>query len=130
VLTKVLTDNVDANSWMHGLLDARRVGAIGHSMGAWTVLGLVANQCCRDPRVKAAIILAGEMAPAFTTKFFTSPAPPILFAHARGDDVVPYALGKEAYLAASPPKYLLTVTGNHIQPFWGPSTPWGRPCCR
>ena len=75
MLTKVLTDNVDANSWMHGLLDARRVGAIGHSMGAWTVLGLVANQCCRDPRVKAAIILAGEMAPAFTTRY-AARAPP------------------------------------------------------
>jgi predicted dienelactone hydrolase len=125
VLTKVLGDNLDPNSWMHGLLDARRVGAIGHSLGAWTVLGLVANRCCRDPRVKAAIILAGEMAPAFTGTWFTAPAPPILFAHARDDDVVPYALGKRAYLAASTPKYLLTVSGNHIQPYWGPSTPVG-----
>jgi dienelactone hydrolase len=125
VLDRVLADNVDAGSWMYQMLDARRVAAVGHSMGAWTVLGLVGNQCCRDRRVTAAIVLAGEMAPAFTTKFFTKPAPPLLFVHARDDDVVPYSEGRRAYAAASRPKYLLTVNGAHIQPYWGPKTPIG-----
>ncbi len=125
VLTRVLAGNVDPRSWLYRLVDARRVGAVGHSMGAWTVLGLVANQCCRDRRVKAAIILAGEMAPAFKTKFFTSAAPPLLFVHARDDNVIPYAAGARAYAAATAPKYFLTVTGAHIQPYWGPTTPVG-----
>ena len=124
VLTRVLADNADPGSWLHGLLDARRVGAVGHSMGAWTVLGLVGNQCCRDRRVKAAILLAGEMAPAFKTKFFTSPAPPLLFVHARRrrGSVRPR---ERAYAAATAPKYFLTVIGDHMQPYWGPATPVG-----
>jgi len=125
VLTRVLANNADPNSWMYGLLDPRRVGAIGHSMGAWTVLGLVGNQCCRDPRVKAAILLASELAPAFTTKFFTKPAPPLLFVHALRDNVIPFAFGKRAYAAATAPKYFLTVIGDHLQPYWGPATPLG-----
>jgi predicted dienelactone hydrolase len=103
VLTRVLTGNVDPGSWLYGLVDARRVGAVGHSMGAWTVLALVSNPCCRDRRVTAAIILAGEMAPAFKGRFFAKGAPPLLFAHARDDDTVPYAAGVRAFLAAPRP---------------------------
>jgi fermentation-respiration switch protein FrsA (DUF1100 family) len=65
------------------------------------------------------------LAPAFTTKFFTSPAPPLLFVHALGDDVIPFKLGQQAYAAATAPKYFLTVIGDHIQPYWGPATPLG-----
>ena len=125
VLTRVLADNADPDSWMHGLLDPRRVGAVGHSLGAWTVLGLVGNKCCRDRRVKAAILLASELAPAFKTKFFTSPAPPLLFVHALRDNVTPYMYGQRAYAAATAPKYFLTVLGDHLQPYWGPATPLG-----
>jgi predicted dienelactone hydrolase len=126
VLTRVLFSSVDPTSRLYGLADARRVGAAGHSMGAWTVLGLVANACCRDRRVTAAITFAGEMAPAFTVRFFTAGAPPILFVNSRDDDVVPYANGTRAYAAAPRPKYLLTLTsGGHLVPFSGPTTPVG-----
>lgn len=125
VLSRALGENRDPRSWMYNLLDARRIAAAGHSMGAWTVLALVGNQCCHDQRVTAAIVLAGEMAPAFTKPFFKAPVPPILFVHARDDDVVPYAAGARAYAAARAPKYFLTVSGAHIQPYWGPKTPVG-----
>jgi predicted dienelactone hydrolase len=126
VLTRVLERNADPRSFLHGLIDARRIGAVGHSMGAWTVLGMVANACCHDRRVTAAIILAGELAPEFRTKFFTAGAPPILFVHSRDDDVVPYAAGARAYAAAPRPKYLLRLTsGGHIVPYFGPKTAAG-----
>jgi predicted dienelactone hydrolase len=126
VLTRVLTLNTDPNSWMHNLVDARRVGAVGHSMGAWTVLALAANPCCRDARVTAAILLAGEMAPTFKGKFYAKGAPPLLFVNARDDATVPYAAGEQAYLAAPRPKYFLTVkSGGHITPYFGPKTPVG-----
>jgi dienelactone hydrolase len=126
VLTRVLAGNVDSSSWLYGLLDARRVGAIGHSEGAWTVLALVANPCCRDRRVTAAVILAGEMASTFPATFFRNGAPPLLFVHALDDDIVPYAAGVQAFEAAPRPKYLLTVkSGGHITPYFGPRTPVG-----
>ena len=125
VLTHVLADNVDPNSWMHGLLDARHIGAVGHSMGGWTVLALVGNSCCRDKRFTSAILLASQLWWAFKPKFFTAPAPPLLFVHALRDDVIPFRYGEQAYAAATAPKYFLTVIGDHLQPYWGPATPLG-----
>jgi predicted dienelactone hydrolase len=122
----VLSDNVDPSSWLYHLVDARRVGAVGHSMGAWTVLALVGNSCCRDPRVKAAVIDAGEMVPAFNSMFFTHGSAPVLFVNVRDDPTVPYAAGEQAYLSAPKPKYMLTLpSGGHITPYFGPKTPVG-----
>jgi predicted dienelactone hydrolase len=118
VLTRVLQLSADPGSWMHNLVDARRVGAIGHSEGAWTVLALAGDSCCRDTRVKAAVVLAGEMATGFPKPFYTKGAPPLLFVHARDDDVVPYRNGAAAYDAAPMPKYFLSVaTGGHVAPY-------------
>jgi predicted dienelactone hydrolase len=125
-LTRVLAANADTSSWLHGMIDPRRVGAAGHSEGAWTVLALVGNTCCRDHRITAAIILAGEMSAAFKGRFYKSGAPPMLFVDAVDDPTVPYANGKAAYLAAPRPKYLLTVNiGDHITPYSGPKKPEG-----
>jgi predicted dienelactone hydrolase len=126
VLTRALEANADPSSWLHGVIDPRRVGAVGHSAGAWTVLALVANTCCRDRRVTAAIILAGEMNPTFKGTFYTDGAPPLLFVHAVGDATVPYAAGKQAYLSAPSPKYLFTLkVGDHATPYLGYRYPEG-----
>src|SRR5438105_1111385 len=45
---------------LRGLVDPQRIGAAGHSLGGVTTLGLVANTCCRDRRVRAAIVMAGD----------------------------------------------------------------------
>jgi predicted dienelactone hydrolase len=125
-LTRVLADNTNSGSWLHHLVDARRVGAVGHSEGAWTVLALAANPCCRDRRVSAAVLYAGAMAAPFTAKFFSSGAPPTLFVHARDDATVPYLMGQQAYRAARKPTYFLTVPrGGHISPYQGARTPAG-----
>jgi predicted dienelactone hydrolase len=109
---------------MYQLVDARRVGAIGHSEGAWTVLALAGNSCCRDRRVTAAVVLAGEMAIGFPRPFYRNGAPPVLFVHARDDDVVPYAYDHNAYALAPSPKYFLTLpTGGHVAPYEGAATP-------
>ncbi len=126
VLGRVLTENAARGLWISGLIDPARVGAIGHSLGAWTVLALAANVCCRDTRVKAAAVLAGEMAPAFKTPWFTKGAPPMLFVHARDDPTVLYPGSTRAYAAAPAPKYLLSLPrGGHIVPYLGPQEPVG-----
>jgi dienelactone hydrolase len=125
-LSRVLGANADPTSWLHGVIDPRRVGAIGHSSGAWTVLALVANTCCRDHHITAAIILAGEMSNSFTGRFYKSGAPPLLFVHAVDDPTVPYAAGEQAYLAAPRPKYFFTLkVGDHATPYLGYRYPEG-----
>jgi predicted dienelactone hydrolase len=125
-LSQVLGANADPTSWMHGLIDPRRVGAIGHSSGAWTVLALVANSCCRDRRITAAIILAGEMSNSFKGRFYISGAPPLLFANAVDDPTVPYKAGEQAFLAAPRPKYFFGLkVGDHATPYLGYRYPEG-----
>ena len=52
----VLFDSLLPTGTLSGLVDPERdAGAAGHSNGAVTMLGLVANTCCFDARVKAAI---------------------------------------------------------------------------
>jgi dienelactone hydrolase len=88
-------------------LDRRHIAAAGHSMGGLTTLALVSS-CCRDPRISAAIVLAGVSQPV------AGPAlehirGPLLVAHSSADPAVPFAQGEAAYLAAGTPKYLLEI---------------------
>ncbi|MFN8025473.1 MAG: hypothetical protein U0W40_03660 [Acidimicrobiia bacterium] len=59
VITSVLGDAKSADSPLHGLVDGQHVGAAGHSNGGITTYGLVGNTKLRDPRIDAAIIMAG-----------------------------------------------------------------------
>ena len=56
-----LTDLLkDKKSDLAGLVDPHEIGVAGHSHGGVTTLGLAANTCCHDDRVKAAIVLSGD----------------------------------------------------------------------
>ena len=71
-----------------GLLDRRRIAAAGHSMGGLTSLALV-SRCCRDRRVKAAVVLAGVSENQHGPRI-RRPTGPIFFAHATYDIAVPF----------------------------------------
>ena len=96
-----------ANGGLGGLLDTRRIAAAGHSMGGLTTLALVSD-CCRDRRIKSAVVLAGVSENPGGPKI-RHPRGPILFAHAPYDVAVPFQESQHAYRAASVPKYLLQV---------------------
>ena len=59
VITSVLATSAQPGGLLSGMIDPPAIGAAGHSNGAITTLGLVANTCCRDQRVKAAVVMAG-----------------------------------------------------------------------
>jgi dienelactone hydrolase len=96
-----------ADGGLGGLLDPKRIAAAGHSMGGLTTLALV-SRCCRDPRIKAAVVLAGVSVNHGGPKIH-HPSGPILFAHALYDVAVPFQESQLAYRGASDPKYLLQV---------------------
>ena len=97
---------------MSGLVNPNEIGAAGHSNGAITTLGLVANTCCLDPRIKAAEVLAGTQSATFNGGHYDfSRTPPILFVHGSNDALIPYDDGITAYNDAHGPKALLTVIG-------------------
>ncbi|HLX89432.1 MAG TPA: neocarzinostatin apoprotein domain-containing protein, partial [Acidimicrobiales bacterium] len=116
VVSQVLTQSAAAGSWMSGLADPSAVAAAGHSLGGVTTLGLVANTCCSDPRIDAAVVMAGDPV-TFPTGTVRYPRIPLLFVHGSGDKTVPYAASVTAFDAAYPPKVLLTITGGgHSSP--------------
>ena len=123
VLGRVLAlDRVPvAAGGLGGMLDGRRVAAAGHSLGGFTTLALVSD-CCRDPRVDAAVVLAGVAVNQLGPEV-RHPAGPILFAHAPLDIAVPYQHSRYSYAHAGDPKYLLEIdlpiggVASHILPF-------------
>ena len=105
-------------------LDSVHVAAAGHSAGAITALGVLTEEGGRDRRFTAAVILAGNLLGVGDT--FADPPVPVLFVHAAGDPIVPYATGKAAYdgLPASWPRAMLTLPGaGHSGPYMNARDP-------
>ncbi len=119
VITEVI--KLDKDGKQFGGIDAKRIGASGHSLGGITTYGVTYSGCCRDKRVKAAIPmsgLAGVVEPA--DQYFQDGATPLLGLHGNQDGTVPYAAGTNAYGMAKAPKFLLTFIGaGHVSPFLG-----------
>jgi len=121
VITEVLRLGSRPGDPFRGLIDSDRIGVIGHSFGAVTVLGIVGHACCADPRVTAAVALSGRELPfpgdAGTATGKPQTPTPLLFVHGDEDIVIPYDLGKAAFDHAASPKGLVTLFhGKHVTP--------------
>jgi dienelactone hydrolase len=104
-------------------VDARHVGVAGHSLGGVTVLGLTNNTCCRDPRVMAAVAMAGDTVSFPSGAYTNERTPPLLLLHGDQDQIVPYQGSRAAFSMGAPPKFLVTLLGDdHNGPFLDPST--------
>jgi dienelactone hydrolase len=117
VVDRVLADARSTKAPLAGMVDGSHIGAAGHSLGGVTVLGLVANTCCRDPRIAAAVVMSGDPIVFPTGHPDFSRAPPLLLVHGNADPAVPYVSSIDAFNAAHGPKGLLTLLGgNHDAP--------------
>lgn len=111
VLTQVLQLSTSAGNPLTGMIDPRRIGAVGHSLGAMTVLAWAENTCCQDHRVDAAVIIDGTETTFGNGKFFAGRTVPILVIHGTADQTIPYANGKKIYEDAKTPKYFISLIG-------------------
>jgi fermentation-respiration switch protein FrsA (DUF1100 family) len=111
VITSVLRADGADEGTLSGLVDPHEIGAAGHSNGAITTLALVANTCCLDPRVKAAVVMAGTTEGLPAGRYVLPEAPPLLLVHGTDDDLVPYRDAVLVFDQALGPKALLTVDG-------------------
>jgi fermentation-respiration switch protein FrsA (DUF1100 family) len=111
VIGAVLFDSTLPTGTLSGLVNPKEVGAAGHSNGAVTTLGLVANTCCQDARVKAAIVMAGTTEGFPPGHYDFSKTPPLLLVHGTADQLIPYRSAPLVYNQAHGPKGLLTVVG-------------------
>ena len=90
VIDEVLKADSTPNGPLSGLIDPNEIGAAGHSNGAITTLGLIANSCCRDTRVKAAVVMAGTTEGLGSGDYDMAEAPPLLIVQDLHDGLIPY----------------------------------------
>jgi len=109
VIDQVLSASSAANGPLSGLVDPSEIGAAGHSNGAITTLGLVGNSCCRDTRVKAAVVMAGTTEGLGRGSYELAKAPPLLVVSDVHDGLIPYADAVAVFNQARGPKALLTL---------------------
>jgi dienelactone hydrolase len=115
VIDQVLSASAATSGPLSGLVDPKEIGAAGHSNGAITTLGLVANSCCRDHRVKAAVVMAGTTEGLGRGSYELTKAPPLLVVSDVHDGLVPYADAVAVFNQARGPKAILTLD-------WDPSS--------
>ncbi len=117
VITGVQRLSASEDGAFAGSLDANAVGVAGHSLGGITTLGVAAHTCCRDSRIKAAVVLSGDPLTFPTGRFDYGNAPPILLVHGDADDLVPYDASIDVFNAVNGPKGLMTIRdGDHSAP--------------
>ena len=114
VINAVLVDSRLPDGTLSGLVNPDEIGAAGHSNGAVTTLGLVANTCCYDAAVKAAVVMAGTTEGFPSGHYELTKAPPLLLVHGTADQLIPYRSAPLIYNLARGPKGLLTLAdGSH-----------------
>ena len=110
VIGQMLKASSSPGGPLSGLVDPNAIGAAGHSNGAITTLGLVANTCCRDTRVKAAVVMAGTTEGLGRGRYDLAEAPPLLVVSDLHDGLVPYGDAVAVFNQARGPKALLALS--------------------
>jgi predicted dienelactone hydrolase len=125
VLDRLLDLNRDPESFLHGALDASRIGISGHSGGGITLEGLIGGLPeCTDERFKAAVIISAPLFPAYEENIPGIKIPIMVWA---GDND-PAAINprgsatarRDVYDLGKPPKYFLIVKDSDHFTFGNP----------
>lgn len=122
VIDRMLALDAKRSGTFSAMVDPKRIGASGHSLGAMTTYRLVYETCCADARVKAAAPMSGIAGDP--PQFFTGISTPLLAEHGDADGTLPYQSGADSFAKASPPKFFLTlIGGGHTPPYRGAPEP-------
>lgn len=125
VITRLLAASATPAGPLSGLIDPAKIAVAGHSDGGDTAAAVTANTCCRDPRVKAALILSGAEWPPLGGRYFPPGTPPILFTQGTDDTWNPPAASTELYRSdTTGTRYFLTLQAvGHFTPYEGHAQP-------
>jgi len=105
---------VKADPQLAKITDTKRVGAIGHSLGGYSVLGLAGGWATwRTPEVKAVVALSPYLTPYLAQGTLAKLAAPVMYQGAQFDwGVTPNMEGAKGAYALSPaPKYYMKLSG-------------------
>ncbi len=102
-----------------GRIDPHKVGVAGHSDGAITAAEVAYNTCCRDPRISAAVVMAGAAIGVPGGSYFPPGSAPMLAIQGDADHSNNPMNSLGLYVAdGGGPKFLLDLPGaSHEGPF-------------
>ena len=125
VVRRLVAVSRGSRGFLAGLVDPGKIAVAGQSDGGDTVAALVANTCCRDGAVTAAIVLAGAEWPPMGGSYFAKATPPILFVQGDADNINPPAASIQMYRAdTTGPRFYLDLFGaGHLPPYEGQGPP-------
>ena len=106
-----------------GLVDPGRIAAAGHSDGEVIAFGVGFLECCRDPRVKSVIAMAGDLANA-NNPHVRDTGTPILHIMELDDEYDPYPHSIQwdrDNLTA--PRWMVSLNSSHVPPYTQPGDP-------
>lgn len=89
VIDAMLARNGDAEDSLQGLIDPSRIAAVGLSLGGMTTQLAAYHREERDPRISAAVSIAGPSA-MLESAFFRTTDIPFMMIAGSGDAIVPY----------------------------------------
>ncbi len=123
VITRLLAMSSSRSGRLAGLIKPGEIGVAGHSDGGDTTIAVAANTCCRDRRIRAAVVLAGQAWAPFGSRYFPPGSPPVLFVQGSADTVNLPATSAAMYRqdTAGPRFYLRVLGGTHWSPYEGSS---------
>lgn len=125
VITRLLALSAKLSGHLAGMIDPGKIAVAGHSDGGDVTAAIAANNCCRDSRITAAIVLAGAEWAPYGGSYFPAGTPPILFVQGDADNVNPPAASTQLYTAdtAATAFYLDLLGYGHFAPYEGQSQP-------
>lgn len=130
VLTRVLADAAVAPGSagapvLAGLVDPRRVAAAGQSDGEAVAYGIGFLRCCRDPRVRSVVALAGILGNVNGTVERDNGVA-VLHLTGTADEIqdAGAALAWDRANLGEPHWTIALVGAGHLAPFRDPSSPW------
>jgi hypothetical protein len=108
---------------LSGLVDPKRIAAAGHSDGEVVSFGVGFLECCRDPRIKSVIAMAGDLANA-NNPHVRDTGTPILHIMEVNDEYDPYPHSIQwdrDNLTA--PRWMVSLNSSHVPPYTQPGDP-------
>jgi dienelactone hydrolase len=121
VITQVL--GLSGADPLAGLVDRNRIAVAGHSDGEVIAFGVGFLACCRDPRVRSVIAMAGDLSNA-NNPSVRDTGTPILHIMETGDEYDPYAHSIQWDRDnLTSPRWLVSLDSTHVPPYTQPGDP-------
>lgn len=122
IIDELLKQNATAGHALEGMVDQTRIGVTGISLGGLTTTLVSFHPDMRDPRIGAALSIAGPTN-IFHDTFFEHAQVPFLMLAGDIDALVPFESNAAPVIEKVPGAQLVTVTGGSHTGFAGPAAP-------